>query len=78
MTAHVESYSGYKADERPVRFDWNGRTLHVKRVLRQWLEPEEACFRVLAHDGQEYMLCRRSASAEPAGEWTVEAASLSG
>ena len=78
MTARIESHSGYKADERPLRFDWNGRTLPVKRVLGQWLEPEEACFRVLADDGQEYILRRRNSSAATASEWIVKTASLSG
>ena len=78
MTAHVESYSGYKADERPIRFDWSGRLLTVTRILRQWREPREACFHVLADDGLEYILRCRDCLVEAVGEWTVDPVAISG
>jgi hypothetical protein len=64
----VEFYSGYKGDERPLRFQVNGRTLQVSEILAQWHSPEGPCFRVRADDGEEYLL--RRAGPE---EWDVEA-----
>ena len=72
MAARVETYAGYKADERPLRFNWNGRMLQVASVLQRWIEPQEACFRVLADDGREYVLRRRRGpSADADDEWMI-------
>ncbi len=46
----VECYSGYKRDERPVRFWLDGREYHVDEVLAEWREPEAAYFRVRSGD----------------------------
>lgn len=66
----VETYSGYKADERPVRFVWNGRRFEVTRILDRWREPDQMCFRVLADDGNVYTL-RQHVRRQGAGEWTL-------
>jgi hypothetical protein len=59
----VECYSGYKADERPIRFYLGDREFIVRRIAAQWLSPEGTCFRVEADDGNLYVL-RRSMSEE--------------
>ncbi len=34
----VETYSGYKANERPLAFEMNGRRYEVAEVLDRWYE----------------------------------------
>ncbi len=52
----VESYSGYKADERPLRLHLGERTLEVVAVEDRWYSPGETYFRVLTSDGDRYVL----------------------
>jgi hypothetical protein len=52
----VESYSGFKADERPLRLHLAERTLEVVAVEDQWYSPGETYFRVLTNDGDRYVL----------------------
>jgi hypothetical protein len=56
----VECYSGYKAEERPLRFAFKGgtpsRAYEVKEVLDQWYGVGYCCFKVLADDGDIYIL----------------------
>lgn len=32
----VETYSGYKADEHPVSFNWNNRKFEIKEISDRW------------------------------------------
>jgi len=55
----VECYSGYKAEERPLRFTplTPGAPTHeVKEVLDQWYGIGYRCFRLRADDGNLYVL----------------------
>ena len=55
----VESYAGYKADERPMRFTpqtAGGRTYEVREVLDQWYGVGHRCFKVRADDDAVYIL----------------------
>ncbi|MGE5326463.1 MAG: hypothetical protein ACM3NO_05450 [Deltaproteobacteria bacterium] len=67
LRLHVECYAGHKADERPLRFSFAvpsepaeslapPRTYEVKEVLDQWYGLEYQCFKVLADDGNLYIL----------------------
>jgi hypothetical protein len=56
MRIEVETYSGFKADERPLRFRLGGRWLAVEEVLDRWYGPHAAHFRVRAEDGGVYAL----------------------
>ncbi|MGA2072631.1 MAG: hypothetical protein ABSH52_03935 [Terriglobia bacterium] len=62
MSVHlkVECYSGYKADERPLRFSFQGKpgghVFEVRDVLDQWYGVDYQCFKVLADDGNFYVL----------------------
>ena len=62
MSLHLEvvCYSGYKADERPLRFTFagqrGGKVFEVKELLDQWYGIDYQCFRVLADDGNTYIL----------------------
>ena len=47
MRAEVVCYSGYKGDERPVRFRLSGQDYFVEELLDQWYGPQEVFFKVL-------------------------------
>lgn len=69
MTVEVEAYSGYKADERPVRFRLGQQWLAVAEIIDRWYDPDATYFRVGAGDGNVYILRHQEAR----GEWTLEA-----
>ena len=59
----VESYSGYKGDQRPTVFSYKDRTLEIREVLSQWVEqktqPEAGdryFFYVMADDTKSYLI----------------------
>jgi hypothetical protein len=52
----VECYSGYKADERPIRLHLGGRVLEVAEIEDRWYSPGETYFRVCTDDGDRYVL----------------------
>lgn len=52
----VECYSGYQPDERPVRFSIRDHLFDVREVDGQWYSPDATYFRVLADDGNFYVL----------------------
>ena len=52
----VECYSGYKADERPLRIFLRERALEVVAVEDRWYSPEATYVRVLVDDGDRYVL----------------------
>jgi hypothetical protein len=77
MLLYVESYSGYKADERPLRFsfrDKDSRIFEVVEVLDQWYGVGDRCFKVLADDGNTYILRHN----EKADEWVLDSFRRSG
>jgi len=75
MSLHlkVECYSGYKADERPLRFRFadkpEGRVFEIQEVLDQWYGVGYQCFRVLADDGNFYILRHQ----QPDDRWLLDA-----
>lgn len=59
----VECHSGYKANEHPVAFDFDGRRMEVAEILDRWyeggLDPEKPVmdyFRVKTKDGRIFIL----------------------
>jgi hypothetical protein len=54
----VRTYSGYKADERPLRFDLLGRELFVREIVKRWYGERCDFFTVMADDGENYLLTR--------------------
>ena len=52
----VECYAGYRSDERPLRFAIRERFFDVREVDGQWYSPGATYFRVLADDGNFYVL----------------------
>lgn len=69
MTVDVETYSGHKADERPLRFRLGDRWLGVEEVVDRWYDPEAVFFRVKVEGGSMYILRHD----ERADTWTLEA-----
>ena len=69
MVIEVESYSGYKADERPRVLVLAGRRYEVLEVEDRWYSPGASYFRVLASDGNRYVIRHR----EETDEWSLEA-----
>jgi hypothetical protein len=58
----VTAYSGYRADERPLSFPFEGSRKNVERIIKQWREPGKERFKVLADDGKAYLLCLQRGS----------------
>jgi len=56
LFVRVECYSGFKADERPLRLHLGERTLAVVEVEDRWYSPGQTYFRVLTSDGDRYIL----------------------
>jgi hypothetical protein len=52
----VECYAGHRADERPLRFVLRGREYLVNELDGRWYSPGASFFRVLADDGNYYVL----------------------
>jgi hypothetical protein len=65
----VECYAGYRGDEKPQRFILAGRTFEVEQVEDQWYSPGAIYFRVVAKDGNRYVLRHDEAQ----DQWTLEA-----
>ncbi|MFZ0213165.1 MAG: hypothetical protein WBE20_04075 [Candidatus Acidiferrales bacterium] len=65
----VECYAGYRADERPLRFSAGARTYSVERLDDKWYSPGATYFRVVADDGNSYVLRHD----ETVDTWTMEA-----
>jgi len=65
----IETYSGYKADERPVRIILRDRVLEVLYVEDQWYGPSVQYFRVRASDDNMYILCHNRDS----DAWSLDA-----
>ena len=64
MKVEVQSYSGYKACERPLGFVLNGRSYRVEELCDQWLGPESSYFKVRADDQNLYIFEYKPASDE--------------
>jgi hypothetical protein len=65
----VETYSGYKADERPVRVTIDGQAHGVAAIEDRWYSPGATFFRVRLANGERYVLRR----VEAQEIWVLEA-----
>ena len=52
----VQTYAGYKGDERPVSFTREGRTFRIMEIVDRWYDPDYNCYKVLADDGTTCLL----------------------
>ena len=58
MEIRVETHSGYRADEYPVSFHLNGRTLEVIDIEDRWYGPDSSYFKIFASNAKRYILRR--------------------
>ena len=56
MRICVQTYSGYKGDERPVSFSREGKSSRIMEIFDRWYDPDYTCFKVLADDGTTCLL----------------------
>jgi len=56
MKVEVISYSGYRVNERPIRFFVGERWLKVKEIIKRWRDEEYDSFKVRANDNRIYIL----------------------
>lgn len=52
----VIAYSGYKANERPLKLRFNRKVLKVKKVLDRWAEQDHDVFKIRAEDDRTYLI----------------------
>lgn len=74
MGITVQTYAGYKGDERPVSFSRDGHIFRIKEIIDRWYDPDYNRFKVLADDGRTYHL-RHDMNA---GIWELEDDRLAG
>jgi hypothetical protein len=67
LPIHVDAYAGYRADERPRRFELDGVEYRIYAWEREWRTPDGRCFLVRA-DGKRYIL----SCDEQSGRWTLQ------
>ena len=52
----LECYAGYKGDERPLRMYFAEKAIDVAEVEDRWYSPGATFFRIVADDGDRYVL----------------------
>ena len=57
ISLHVETYCGYRSDERPTRFTLGTRPHEIASIEDQWREPEGEYYKVRIEDGRSFILC---------------------
>ena len=56
MRVTVQTYAGYRGDERPSSFSLEGRAFRIMDIVDRWYDPDHHIFKVLADDGRIYLL----------------------
>ena len=60
LSVRVKAYSGYKADERPIAFEYKGREHRIVEILDRWYGELDDYFKVRTEERDVYILrCRR-------------------
>ncbi len=69
VSVHVEAHAGFKADETPRAFLWQGRRVVIDEVVDRWYQagrdpsaPSADYFKVLAEGGEVFILRRDNES----------------
>jgi hypothetical protein len=68
LKVQVQSYSGYRAYEKPISFILDDHKLMVEKVIDQWRTPDFEYFKVMADDNKGYLL----RNDEKNDEWVLE------
>jgi hypothetical protein len=66
--APVQCYAGYRGEEEPRRFHWQGREHAVTAILDRWLDPSCRYFKVRSDEGDLFMLRHHAQT----GQWTLK------
>src|SRR5262245_5230634 len=56
LPIYVDSYSGYKANERPRQFQLDEDTFEIESVEDRWFDPNAEYFKVRTANGKRYLL----------------------
>ena len=67
MKIRVECYSGYKSNERPIKFWVGKRPFFVESIEDQWYGVDAMYFRIRADDGNIYVISHGKTDV-----WTLE------
>jgi hypothetical protein len=68
MRISVQSYAGYRAEERPRSFTLDGHSYEVCEIVDRWFGPDHSYFKVRADDDNIYLM-----RFNPAQDlWTLE------
>ena len=67
MKARVAASSGYSACDHPQSFEWEGETVAVREITREWREPGAKHYLVRAPDGRRFRLTLD----ETSGAWSA-------
>src|SRR5215475_14472841 len=68
LRIYVDSFPGYKANERPIRFTLDDETYDILLIEDRWQEPNVEYFKVRTTDGKLYLLRYD----EHEDEWTLQ------
>jgi hypothetical protein len=52
----VRTYSGHKADERPVSFTRGRVTVQVEEIVDRWYGPDHSYFKLVGDNGRVYVI----------------------
>jgi hypothetical protein len=69
QVVYVECYSGFKAEERPMRIVFGSQAMEVAEVEDRWYSPGATFFRVRVEGGDRYVLKREDAQ----NRWSLAA-----
>lgn len=67
ISIKVQTYSGYKADERPVSFTIVNRTFQIREILDQWYGIDHSYYKLIADDSNLYIIRHN----KEADEWEM-------
>ena len=56
LLIYVDAHSGYKANERPLRFSLDEEVYEIVSIEDRWQEPDAEHFKVRTTDGKTYSL----------------------
>src|SRR5215471_9939292 len=68
VPVYVEAHSGYKRNERPLRFHLDEEVYEIAAVEDRWQDPNAEYFKVCTTDGKRYLLRYD----EHANEWALQ------
>lgn len=67
MSIRVECYAGYRGEQEPRAFVFEGQRVEIADVIDRWLAPDHRYFKVKDANGRLYILRHDTES----GEWAI-------